>query len=99
VRSAVEAIALSNPELRVTASLGVAALPDDGGDADTLVRAADRALYTAKGRGRNRVELFQSLDDAALPEDTTGLEGTTRRRRPGPRRRRGRTRGRWPGPR
>jgi diguanylate cyclase (GGDEF)-like protein len=60
VRAAVEAIVLSNLELRVTASLGVATLPDDCGDADSLVRAADRALYAAKGRGRNRVELFES---------------------------------------
>jgi diguanylate cyclase (GGDEF)-like protein len=60
VRAAVEAIVLSNLELRVTASLGVASLPDDCSDADSLVRAADRALYAAKGRGRNRVELFES---------------------------------------
>ena len=65
VRAAVEAIVLSNLELRVTASLGVATLPDDCGDADSLVRAADRALYAAKGRGRNRVEVFESRRDRA----------------------------------
>ena len=65
VRAAVEAIVLSNLDLRVTASLGVASLPDDCGDADSLVRAADRALYAAKGRGRNRVELFESRQDRA----------------------------------
>ena len=62
-----EAIVLSNLDLRVTASLGVATLPDDCGDADSLVRAADRALYAAKGRGRNRVELFESRQDR-VPE-------------------------------
>jgi diguanylate cyclase (GGDEF)-like protein len=60
VRAAIEGIVVTNLDLRVTASLGVATLPDDCGDADTLIRAADRALYSAKGRGRNRVELFQS---------------------------------------
>jgi diguanylate cyclase (GGDEF)-like protein len=39
----------------VTISLGVAALqPREGGDAASLVAAADRALYEAKRRGRNQ---------------------------------------------
>jgi diguanylate cyclase (GGDEF)-like protein len=38
---------------RVTASLGVATLPDDAATADALVDAADRALYAAKRRRRN----------------------------------------------
>jgi len=48
-------------KLAVTISLGVAALPgpkvDDG---DTLVRAADQALYKAKNAGRNRVVLHKA---------------------------------------
>jgi diguanylate cyclase (GGDEF)-like protein len=60
VRAAVANLGLSDINQPVTASLGVAALPDDAGDADTLIRAADRALYAAKGNGRNRVELFIS---------------------------------------
>jgi diguanylate cyclase (GGDEF)-like protein len=42
-------------ELRTSISIGVATLPEDGGDPDTLFRAADRALYRAKAAGRNRV--------------------------------------------
>jgi diguanylate cyclase (GGDEF)-like protein len=65
VRTAVEAVYLANLDRKVTAGLGVASLPEGCGDADTLIRAADRALYSAKGRGRNRAELFQSRADTA----------------------------------
>ena len=40
---------------RVTASFGVAIFPNHGKDADELMRAADRALYEAKGAGRDCV--------------------------------------------
>ena len=39
----------------VTISLGVAAYPEHGTTPDTLIRAADQALYDAKSRGRDRV--------------------------------------------
>jgi two-component system CheB/CheR fusion protein len=46
--------------LFVTASIGVAIYPDDGGDAASLIKASDSAMYRAKELGRNRVEFFKS---------------------------------------
>ncbi len=45
-------------ELLSSPSVGVAIFPDDGGDADTLMKNADAAMYHAKGRGRNNFQLF-----------------------------------------
>jgi diguanylate cyclase (GGDEF)-like protein/PAS domain S-box-containing protein len=39
--------------LHVTASIGIATYPDDGCDAETLLKKADIALYQAKEGGRN----------------------------------------------
>jgi diguanylate cyclase (GGDEF)-like protein len=50
----------------ITASLGVAALPDDAGEPTLLLRVADRALYVAKAKGRNRVETLASNDHEPL---------------------------------
>jgi diguanylate cyclase (GGDEF)-like protein/PAS domain S-box-containing protein len=43
--------------LQVTASVGVAKYPEDGQDADSLLRAADAAMYRAKDLGGNSFEL------------------------------------------
>lgn len=39
----------------ITISVGMACMPEDGQEADTLVQNADAALYRAKRDGRNRV--------------------------------------------
>ncbi|HEX2025691.1 MAG TPA: diguanylate cyclase [Actinomycetota bacterium] len=44
------------PHLTITVSVGVAAYPVDGGNAEDIVRAADQAMYRAKRAGRDRVE-------------------------------------------
>ena len=44
-----------------SASLGIAALPGDGGTPEELLRRADRALYAAKS-GRNCVRALRALE-------------------------------------
>lgn len=46
---------LNGKTVQLSVSFGVAAFPDDGEDFETLIVAADRALYRAKETGRNRV--------------------------------------------
>ncbi len=41
-----------------TASMGVALIPDDGDDLETLMQSADQALYHAKIGGRNQMRFF-----------------------------------------
>ncbi|HLJ61273.1 MAG TPA: diguanylate cyclase [bacterium] len=56
VRHHVEKIlVLGNPPL--TVSVGLASLPEDGGNAEALMDAADRAMYRAKHAGGNGVQV------------------------------------------
>jgi diguanylate cyclase (GGDEF)-like protein len=45
---------------QVTSSFGVATFPNHASSRDTLVVAADRALYSSKNAGRNRVTVAES---------------------------------------
>ena len=45
---------------KVTFSIGISVYPDDGANAEELVRAADQALYLAKREGRDRIVVSQS---------------------------------------
>ncbi|MDW2981520.1 MAG: bifunctional diguanylate cyclase/phosphodiesterase [Rhodanobacter sp.] len=46
-------------ELQVTASMGLSFFPDDAGDAQTLLKHADEAMYAAKHRGRNTFQIYE----------------------------------------
>ncbi|MGK2857083.1 MAG: EAL domain-containing protein [Thermoanaerobaculia bacterium] len=52
-----EPVRLGDRDLVVTGSIGVALFPDDGADAETLLRNADNALYRAKELGRDNYQL------------------------------------------
>ena len=55
-----EPFLVEDHELRTTASIGVTIFPDDGADADTLLKNADIAMYSAKQRGRNNYQHYTS---------------------------------------
>lgn len=55
-------------ELNVTPSIGVSIYPQDGEDAETLLKHADVAMYRAKAHGRNTFQFY------AAEMNTTTLE-------------------------
>ncbi len=58
-------VALVPGTVQVTASAGVATFPAHAGDVDTLVRAADQALYASKAAGRNRTSTSAGVSPEA----------------------------------
>jgi diguanylate cyclase (GGDEF)-like protein len=70
VRSMIEASPLlwNGQEIRLTCSVGVAATPGSTTAVANLYSAADAALYRAKERGRNRVEVAPSAKGPVILE-------------------------------
>jgi len=52
-------------ELQVTVSMGLSFFPDDAGDAQTLLKHADEAMYAAKHQGRNTYRIYESASGQA----------------------------------
>jgi diguanylate cyclase (GGDEF)-like protein/PAS domain S-box-containing protein len=46
--------------LRISASIGLSTYPNDGEDAETLIKNADAAMYDAKQSGRDKYRFFKS---------------------------------------
>lgn len=81
-----QAVAAAPNPLPITASAGVATFPAHAGDGDTLVRAADEALYASKRAGRDRTtasvgvppeEQMQAMIRRAVRERLKAKEGRT----------------------
>ena len=49
---------IEGKELHISASIGITCFPDDGMDADILLRHSDTAMYVAKESGRNNYQFF-----------------------------------------
>ena len=65
--------AIEGYEIRTNASLGIAMYPENGEDADTLMRSADLAMYRAKSDGANRWQLY-SEDMREVLDEALALE-------------------------
>jgi len=70
--------AIESHEIHVSGSLGLALHPEDGNDAETLLKNADAAMYHAKELGRNSFRLF-SAELAARRAERLQIEVALRR--------------------
>jgi diguanylate cyclase (GGDEF)-like protein len=68
-------ISIDEQLFHVTCSMGVAAYPDDGEDAEALVMNADAAMYRAKETGRDRVQAYAAEMKIAADEKRVLQEG------------------------
>lgn len=61
----------------VTASIGIALYPGNGGDGEALIAAADEAMYRSKADGRNRWALSDRVGNrsARMPVSNSGSAG------------------------
>ena len=67
IRASVADIRVPVVDRRISLSVGIAVIPDHAIDAQSLERAADRALYAAKKAGRDRAETFTATSDSVEP--------------------------------
>ena len=67
----------TGPESGVTISVGVASYPGDALAPEALIRCADRAMYTAKAKGKNQAQLYGS-NRRALSRVAVELQGEIR---------------------
>lgn len=65
-------------DLHVTTSIGVSVYPEDGLDAETLIKNADTAMYQAKESGRQSFQFFKPAMNARAVERQSIEEGLRR---------------------
>ena len=65
-------------DLHIDGSIGISIYPEDGEDAETLIKNADTAMYHAKENGRNNFQFFKAEMNLKAVERQS-LEGGLRR--------------------
>ncbi|MBA6380172.1 MULTISPECIES: EAL domain-containing protein [unclassified Colwellia] len=63
LKAAANPVTVGDVIMQVSVSMGVAFYPQDGVEADPLIRRADQAMYVAKQEGKNRYHLFDTAKD------------------------------------
>jgi diguanylate cyclase (GGDEF)-like protein/PAS domain S-box-containing protein len=76
--SVAEPFYVDQHRLHVTGSIGVSVYPEDGQDAETLIRNADAAMYQAKENGREGYHYFKPVMNARAVERQTVEAGLRR---------------------
>jgi diguanylate cyclase (GGDEF)-like protein/PAS domain S-box-containing protein len=57
IKAVQQPLMIAGTSIEISASIGIALFPDDGADAESLLRNADSAMYRAKESGRNTYQL------------------------------------------
>jgi diguanylate cyclase (GGDEF)-like protein/PAS domain S-box-containing protein len=78
LQAVAEPHSVDQQELHVTTSIGVSVYPDDGEDAETLVKNADTAMYQAKENGRQSYKFFKPAMNLRAVERQVIEEGLRR---------------------
>jgi diguanylate cyclase (GGDEF)-like protein/PAS domain S-box-containing protein len=65
---------LVDQPITISASIGVTLYPNDGGNADSLLRHADHAMYLAKEAGKNRYHLFDPALEQRERDNRSALQ-------------------------
>ncbi len=71
-------LTLGGTEQHVSGSVGIALYPEDGRDAQTLMKNADTAMFHGKGQGKNTYQYFTAQMNIAVKRRMT-LESALRR--------------------
>lgn len=74
LQAAADPVMVGAEVLHVSTSIGVTLYPQDGADADQLMRHADQAMYQAKLAGKNRYHQFDVDQDAAVKIQIESIE-------------------------
>lgn len=66
LKTAANPVNIGSQQVKVSTSIGVTFYPQDGVEADQLMRHADQAMYIAKQMGKNRYHFFDVHEDKSM---------------------------------